>query len=100
MPQLQLPIFPDGLTPIAEDLAFLREDGKAMYFHGRMPVFQHGETDLKRFRMFTSQLIANGTARQRDIVQAFGVPLANRKPSSPPGWRFKSMGTCGYTIVS
>ena len=29
--------------------------------------------------MFTSQLIANGTVRQRDIVQAFGVPLATVK---------------------
>ena len=50
-----------------------------MYFHGLMPVFQHDETDLRSFRMFTSQLIANGTVRQRDIVQAFGVPLATVK---------------------
>ena len=79
MPQLQLPMFPDGLTPITEDLAFQREDGKVVYFHGLMPVFQHDEKDLKSFRMFTSQLIANGTVRQRDIVQAFGVPLATVK---------------------
>jgi transposase-like protein len=79
MPQLQLPIFPDGLTSITEDLAFQREDGKVVYFHGLMPVFQHGERDLKSFRMYTSQLIANGTVRQRDIVRAFGVPLATVK---------------------
>jgi transposase len=79
MPQLQLPIFPDGLISITEDLAFQREAGKVVYFHGLLPVFQHDETDLKSFRMFTSQLIANGTARQRDIVQAFGVPLATVK---------------------
>lgn len=79
MPQLQLPVFPDGLTPINEDLAFQREDGQVVYFHGLMPVFQHGEKDLKSFRMFTSQLIAQGTVRQRDIVQAFGVPLATVK---------------------
>jgi DNA invertase Pin-like site-specific DNA recombinase len=79
MPQLQLPIFPDGLISITEDLAFQREDGKVVYFHGLMPVFQHDETDLKSFRMFTSQLIANGTVRQRDIVRAFGVPLATVK---------------------
>jgi transposase len=42
-------------------------------------VFQHDERDLKIFRMFTSQLIANGTVRQRDIVHAFGVPLATVK---------------------
>jgi predicted transcriptional regulator len=79
MPQLQLPVFPEGLTLINEDLAFQREDGQVVYFHGLMPVFQHEEKDLRSFRMFTSQLIANGTVRQRDIVQAFGVPLATVK---------------------
>jgi hypothetical protein len=79
MPQLQLPIFPDGLTSITEDLAFQRADGRVVYFHGMLPVFQHDEADLKSFRMFTSQLVANGTVRQRDIVQAFGVPLATVK---------------------
>jgi len=79
MPQLQLPIFPHGLTSISEDMAFQREDGKVVYFHGLLPVFQHDETDLKSFRMFTSQLIANGTVRQRDIVRGFGVPLATVK---------------------
>jgi len=79
MPQLQLPIFPPGLTSITEDLAFQQEDGKVVYFHGLLPVFQHDEKDLKSFRMYTSQLIANGTVRQRDIVRAFGVPLATVK---------------------
>jgi hypothetical protein len=79
MPQLALPIFPEGLTSITVDLAFQREKGKVVYFHGLLAVFQHDETDLKSFRMFTSQLIANGTVRQRDIVQAFGVPRATVK---------------------
>jgi DNA invertase Pin-like site-specific DNA recombinase len=79
MPQLQLPIFPHGLTSITEDLAFQQEDGKVVYFHGLLPVFQHDQKDLKSFRMYTSQLIANGTVRQRDIVRAFGIPLATVK---------------------
>src|SRR5438309_10386945 len=79
MPQLQLPIFPHGLTTINEDLAFQQEGGKVVYFDGLLPVFQHDEEDLKSFRMYTSQLIANKTVRQRDIVQAFGVPLATVK---------------------
>jgi transposase len=79
MPQLQLPLFPQGLTSITEDLAFQQEDGKVVYFHGLLPVFQHDQKDLKSFRMYTSQLIANGTVRQRDIVRAFGVPLATVK---------------------
>ena len=79
MPQLQLPIFPQGVTSITEDLAFEGKDGKVVYFHGLLPVFQHDQKDLKSFRMYTSQLIANGTVRQRDIVRAFGVPLATVK---------------------
>lgn len=79
MPQLQLPIFPDGLTSITEDLAFQREDQTVVYFHGLLPVFQHAEKDLKSFRMFTSQLIVAGTVRQADIARAFGVPLATVK---------------------
>ena len=79
MPQLQLPIFRLGLTTLTEDLAFQQEDGKVVYFHGLLPVFQHDQKDLKSFRMYTSQLIANGTVRQRDIVRAFGVPLATVK---------------------
>jgi hypothetical protein len=79
MPQLQLPIFPDGTTSITEDLTFHRQGGKVVYFHGILPVFQHDEKDLKSFRMFTSQLIDTATVRQRDIVKAFGVPLATVK---------------------
>jgi hypothetical protein len=93
MPQLQLPLFADGLISINEDLAFQREDGRVIYFHGLMPVFQHGEKDLKSFRMFTSQLIANGTARQRDIVQAFGVPLATVKRYMKV---YREGGTAGF----
>jgi hypothetical protein len=79
MPQLQLPIFPQGLTSITEDLAFELKDGRVVYVHGLLAVFQHDEKDLKSFRMFTSQLIAGGTVRQRDVVRAFGVPLATVK---------------------
>ena len=79
MPQLQLPIFPHGLTSITADLAFQQENGKVVYFHGLLPVFQHDQKDVKSFRMITSQLIANGTVRQRDVVRAFGVPLATVK---------------------
>ena len=79
MPQLQLPMFADGLRLIAADLAVRRENGTVVYFHGLPPVFRRYEVDLKSFRMFTSQLIANGTVRQRDIVRAFGVPLATVK---------------------
>jgi transposase-like protein len=81
MPQLQLPVFPAGATEIAAEMAVQKQDGRVFYLYGHLPVFQHDEQDLKSFRMFTSQLIANGTVKQKDIVRAFGVPLITVKRS-------------------
>jgi hypothetical protein len=76
MPQLQLPIFPDGTKEINRDLGVQCADGKVVYLHGHLPVFQHEENDIQSFRLFTSQLVANGVARARELVEAFGGPLA------------------------
>jgi transposase-like protein len=74
MPQLQLPIFPVGTTPITVELAFDCQDGKVTYLNGHLPVFQHAQEDLAAFRMFTSQLVVNGTVSQAAIARAFHVP--------------------------
>ena len=79
MPQLQLPVFPSGATPLTNEIAVHCAEGKVVYLHGHLPVFQHEEKDLKSFRLFTSQLVMNGTARQVDIARAFGVPLRTVK---------------------
>jgi hypothetical protein len=79
MPQLQLPIFPEGTTLITPEIAFECRDGKVVYVNGHLPVFQHGENDLKSFRLFTSQLIINGTVGQAEIARAFQVPLGTVK---------------------
>jgi transposase len=81
MPQLQLPTFPAGATEITRELAVQKQDGTVFYLYGHLPVFQHDERDLKSFRMFTSQLIVNGTAKQKEIVRTFGVPLITVKRS-------------------
>lgn len=81
MPQLQLPVFPAGATEIAAEMAVQKQDGRVFYLYGHLPVFQHDEQDLKSFRMFTSQLIVNGTVKQKDIVRTFGVPLITVKRS-------------------
>jgi len=73
MPQAQLPVFPAGVTHITNELAFETRDGRVTYFNGSMPVFVHDETDVKTFRMITSQFCVNGNAKQADIVRAFGV---------------------------
>ena len=76
---LQLPIFPAGTTPISEEIAFECQDGLVVYVHGHLPVFQHAEKDLASFRLFTSQLVVNGTVGQVDVARAFHVPLGTVK---------------------
>ncbi len=79
MPQLQLPIFPEGVSLITNEIAFQSKDGIVTYFYGHLPVFQHGKDDLECFRLFTSELVINGSVRQADIVRAFGIPRVTVK---------------------
>jgi len=74
MPQVQLPLFPAGTTQLNESLAFACRDGQVTYYNGHLPVFSHAQDDLAAFRLFTSQLVVNGSATQGDIRRAFGVP--------------------------
>lgn len=79
MPQVQLPIFPDGVTQITDEIAFQHREGKVVYFNGHLPVFVHDRDDLAAFRLFTSQLTVNGAATQTAIAKAFGVPIVTVK---------------------
>jgi transposase-like protein len=79
MPQLQLPIFPAGVTEINSRIAVQKEAGRVFYLHGHLPVFQHEEQDVRSFRMFTSQMIAGGTVKPKEIVKTFGVPMITVK---------------------
>lgn len=79
MPQLQLPIFPAGVTEVNPRLAVQKEAGRVWYIHGHLPVFQHEEQDVRSFRMFTSQMVVSGTVKPKEIVKAFGVPMVTVK---------------------
>ena len=79
MPQLQLPIFPAGIIEINNQIAVENREGMVYYVYGHLPVFQHGEGDVRAFRMFTSQMIVNGTVKPKEIVRAFGVPMVRVK---------------------
>lgn len=79
MPQVQMPVFPAGVTHITPELAFEKRAGRVVYFNGHLPVYMHDAADLGAFRLYTSQLIVNGTATQKQIVEAFGVPLVTVK---------------------
>jgi hypothetical protein len=75
MPQVQLPIFPAGSVEINRELACGVEGEQVVYFNGHLPVFAHAKSDLASFRLFTSQLIVQGSATQGHVAKAFGVPL-------------------------
>ena len=79
MPQVQLPIFPAGVTHINSEVAFEERDGKVYYFNGHLPVFVHEKSALGTFRLFSTQLVINGNATQAEISRAFGVPLVTVK---------------------
>lgn len=79
MPQLQLPIFPAGVTEINSQIAVQKEAGRVCYLHGHLQVFQHEESDVRSFRMFTSQMIGTGTVKPKEIMQTFGVPMITVK---------------------
>ena len=42
-------------------------------------MFSHAANDVASFRLFTTQLIVNGSASQAQVSRAFGVPLITVK---------------------
>jgi len=79
MAQLQLPVFPEGVTHLSRDLGVSCRDGRVSYFYGTLPVFTHAAKDLKSFRMFTSQLYLEGKVKQSTLVKVFGVSAISLK---------------------
>ena len=79
MSQLQLPIFPVGITQITSDLAFRREGSTVSYFYGTLPVFSHAQDDRRSFQMIVSQFYVGGQAKQSQIVRAFGITSISLK---------------------
>lgn len=95
MPQLQLPVFPVGTTAITAELAFERRAEQVVYFNGHLPVFIHDVSDVASFRLFTTQLIVNGTASQGDIARAFGLSPTTIKRCVK---RFRERGASGFFV--
>lgn len=105
MPQMQLPIFPNGVTHITPELAVKKKDGRVTYFNGQMPVFIHDETDIKSFRMITSQFCTTGSAKQVEISKTFGTPIISVKRGvklyreKGPGGFYDAVKTRGGKVV-
>jgi transposase-like protein len=105
MPQLQLPIFLDGVHNISADVGYEKRDGKIVYYCGSMPVFSHDEDDMDSFRTITSQLYVNGNVSQAAIVRAFDIKgqalkrWVKRYQTDGPGTFFKPRETRGKATV-
>jgi hypothetical protein len=95
MPQVQLPIFPAGSVVINRDLACRTEGEQVIYYNGHLPVFTHAKNDLASFRLFTSQLIVQGSATQGHVAKAFGVPLVAIKRATKV---YRQRGAAGFFV--
>jgi transposase len=73
IPQALLPLIAEDATRISDLISVVRQDGQWFYFCGTQPVFQHPESDLRTFRMFTAQLCVQRACKQAEIIKAFGV---------------------------
>lgn len=93
MPQVQLPVFPNGSVEINRALACRCEGEQVIYYNGHLPVFMHTSNDRASFRLFTAQLIVQGSATQGDIHRAFGVPLVAIKRSTK---LYRERGAAGF----
>lgn len=93
MPQMTLPIFPDGVIDLSAELAVKTEAGQVVYFNGMMPVFTHAESDVQSFQMITSQFCCSGLLKQIDIVRAFGVTDISVKRAVK---RYRERGVKGF----
>ena len=93
MPQMHLPIFPEGVTHINHLIAFEKREGTVTYFNGHMPVFSHADDDMPTFRMITAQFCVQGTARQVEIQRVFGLPAITVKRSVK---RYRDQGPKGF----
>jgi transposase len=79
MAQLILPLFSEGETAINEWLSYGKRAGMVYYFHAGLPVFVHGESEVRTFQMYVSQLYVNGNCTQSEIVKVFGVSAISVK---------------------
>jgi len=106
MAQLQLPVFPQGVTQLSTDLGVSCRDGRVTYFYGTLPVFTHGEKDVPSFRLFTSQLYLEGKVKQADLVKVFGVSAISLKravklyAAAGPGGFWRPRPTRGPAVLT
>lgn len=93
MPQMQFPIFPEGMTHINDGLAFARRDDRVTYYDGSGPIADHAVDDLQTFRMVTAKFCVLGLAKQAEVAQACGVTSQSVLRSVK---RYRTIGPAGF----
>jgi transposase len=77
MPQLILPLIPEGATRISDIVTVYRSENHWTYYMGLTPIYAHAADDHRLFRLFTSMMIDSGMCRHSDIIKTFGVSKSN-----------------------
>jgi len=49
MPQLHVPMFPNAVIHITDQLAVIKKDGAVIYFNDHRPVYSHAEKRRQHF---------------------------------------------------
>jgi len=106
MPQIQLPLFPEEFTDINRTISFQKRNGRVYYFHYLSPIYSHEEGDMQSFRYITSQLIVNGSVKQIEVANAFGVSyisvkrgVKRLKEEGPSGFYKKKQGRTAHVLT-
>jgi hypothetical protein len=70
---INMPVFPNRLTPVTTRLKFCRKGDKVHYYFDGTSVFSHNVLNLHALHMITAQFCILGHTSQADIVGAFGL---------------------------
>jgi transposase len=106
MPQLLLPLVPDGATRVSPSISVIQENGQWTWMAGLLPMFCHPQDDRASFRMFIAQLVCLGSCKQVDIIKAFGVSAPSVKRAVKqyrehgPASFFEPRGVRGATVMT
>lgn len=70
---INMPVFPDRLTPVTARLAYCKKRVKVHYYFDGVCVFSHHVSDVIALHMITAQFCILGHTSQEDIVRAFDL---------------------------
>jgi len=96
MPQLHLPMFPNAVIHITDQLAVMKKDGAVTYFNGHRPVFSHAEKRRQHFsndyqsilcqRLCQTKRHHSGFWRDVDQRQTVGEDLSRERTERVTGF--------------